>query len=519
MADMPDDRASTSDDAILAVGGVLFVSAPAAGRSGVRLGPAAGWMVPRGIAQWERELSFVPRASMTPGLASSLRATLADAQVAPRRFPMVKKAVEASPLLALSGNLVEDVRAQGVRVHTVGVDRVSGDFYYFEEGGGRDPLRVQGNLVEMLSPSIGSSSTNAEIAAGLDGLLDRLLQSLSGGAVSELAVELADALPRLSRDGTGLLGTDLEAFEAQSSGFAARAARWEAAARRIPLALEDAARKGLRSAPVPLFGEAKQEETAALDVVVSGKPLKLPGLPLWTVKGQPREEAKPAPSPAPATPTPSPAPSRVSSPTPARPAPSPASPRVARSPIPARPSPTPAPSTASPRVSPSPLPARPSPTPAPSSRIVVIGPDAPVPLKPTPLRLTPIPPRPEPVAPAVTPVPVAAPAPAPVAASAPASASASAPVAASASASASVAAPASASASVAASAPASAPALASAPAEPAPPPDRESPPGSRTATTARPGRPAPAKNSPSMLVLALLALAALAYIAFERFIH
>src|SRR5580698_4603969 len=176
---MPEDRDSKSNDAVLAVGGLLYVGAPASGRSVVRVGPAAGWMVPRGIAQWERELSFVARAAMTPGLASALRATRAEEQIAPKRFPVAYKAVELSPLLALSSNLVEDARGQGVRVHTVGVDRVSGDFYYFEEGGGRDPLRVQGNLVEMLSPTIGSSSTNAEIAAGLDGLLDRLLLSLS----------------------------------------------------------------------------------------------------------------------------------------------------------------------------------------------------------------------------------------------------------------------------------------------------------------------------------------------------
>src|SRR5580698_7469468 len=227
---MPEDRDSKSNDAVLAVGGLLYVGAPASGRSVVRVGPAAGWMVPRGIAQWEREPSFVERAGMTQAFATALRATLAGDQIAPKRFPTAKKAAEASPLLALSGNLVDDARAQGVRVHTVGVDRVSGDFYYFEEGGGRDPLRIQGNLVEMLAPSLGPSSTNAEIAARLDGLIDRLLLSLSKGVVSELAVELADALPRLSRDGTGLVGTDLEAFEAQASAFAARAARWEAAA-------------------------------------------------------------------------------------------------------------------------------------------------------------------------------------------------------------------------------------------------------------------------------------------------
>ncbi len=384
---MPEDRdKSTKDDAILAVGGVLFIGAPVSGRSRVWVGPAAGWTVPGGIAQWERELSFVARSGMTPGLASALRATLPDAQIAPRRFPGAKKAVDAAPFLAISSNLVDDVRSQGVRVHTVGVDRVSGDFYYFEEGGQGDPVRVQGNLVEMLSPSVGSSSTNAEIAASMEGLIDRLLLSLSGGLVSELAVELADALPRLSRDGSGLQGTDLDAFEARVSGFTAQAARWDTAARRIPQVLDDAGRKGAASTTVPLFGEARRDERTALEVLVSGKSIKLPGPSVWTVTGTPREDAKPAPSPTAARPSPSPVP--------ARPSPSP---------VPARPSPAP-------RTSPSPIPARPSPTPSPS-RVVVIGNDAPAPIKPAPLRLTPIPPRPEPVA---SPPPAAvAPAPAP----------------------------------------------------------------------------------------------------------
>lgn len=181
--------------------GVLFVGAAGptgSGRSEVRTGPAAGWMVPRGISDWERELSFVPRASMTAELASALKATPPEAQIAPKRFPMARRAVDASPLLALSGNLAQEARDQGVRVHTVGVDCVSGDFYYFEEGGERPPLRVQGNLVEMLAPSLTGSSTNAEIATLLEGLIDCLLVSLSDGVVSELSVELADALPRLS---------------------------------------------------------------------------------------------------------------------------------------------------------------------------------------------------------------------------------------------------------------------------------------------------------------------------------
>ncbi|HTB74218.1 MAG TPA: hypothetical protein VK762_13290 [Polyangiaceae bacterium] len=503
---MPDDRTATKDEAILAVGGVLYVGAPASGRSRIRLGPAAGWMVPRGIAQWERELSFVERAGMTQALATALRATLAGDQIAPKRFPTAKKASEASPLLALSGNLVDDARAQGVRVHTVGVDRVSGDFYYFEEGGGRDPLRVQGNLVEMLAPSLGPSSTNAEIAARLDGLIDRLLLSLSKGVVSELAVELADALPRLSRDGTGLVGTDLVSLELEASALATRANRWEANARRIPQALEDAARKGLRSVPVPLFGEAKQEALPALEVLVGGAMRTLPGPTLWTVAGAPREERKP--SPIPARPAPSPAPARVSpSPAPARPAPSPSAPRV----------------------SPSPLPARPSPVPAPSSRVIVIGPDAPAPVKPTPLRFTPIPPRPEAAAPVAAAVPdpsspdrkqandrgVAAATDAK--AGQPAAESAPAPT------------PASASAPTPAPTPASTPAAESAPASASAPaseaasaPDAEAAPApSSTSATTRPPRNVPAKkaSSSATLFLALLALAALAYVAFERFAH
>jgi hypothetical protein len=511
MPDMPDDRHNSNDDAILAVGGSLCVAAAASGRSRVWVGPAAGWMAPQGIAHWERELSFVIRAGLTPTLATTLRATRPDEQIAPKRFPTAKKAVDASPLLGLAGNLVDDTRAQGVRVHTVGVDRVSGDFYYFEEGGDRDPVRVQGNLVEMLSPSIGSSSTNAEIAARMEGLIDRLLLSLSGGVVSELAVELADALPRLSRDGSGLLGTDLVTFELQATAFATRAARWEAGARRIPPLLEEAARKGLRSTSVPLFGEARLESTSALEVLISGNTRTLAAPLVWTVKGAPREEPRPAA---------------------ARPSPSP---------VPARPSPSPVPA----RPSPSPVPARPSPTPGPS-RIIVIAPDAPAATKPTPLRVTPIPPRPEPApsasAPASEPKAAeAAPAPrasasatdaapppsreetaSPVA-SGPKAAGAPAPASAPSSEPAAAAAPAAARAApvaVAASAPdrvaAAAPDREAVEASAS---DRVAAPSSQGATTRPAGAPPAKKSSSSTLVLALLALAALAYVAFERLFH
>jgi hypothetical protein len=301
---MPDDRAqSTKQDAsdtTVAVAGVLFIGPMASGRSGIWVGPAAGWRAPRGIHHWEREVSFVPRASMTPALAATLRATLPAEQIAPKRFPMAAKALEASPLLALSSHLVQPAQEQGVRVHTIGVDRVSGDFYYFEEGGDREPVRAQGSLVDMLSPSLQPGTTNAEIAVMMDGMLDRLLLALSVGEVSELDVELADALPRLSRDGTGLTGTDIEAFEAEASALAARVARWVTAAREIPEALAAASRRSKTTAAVPLFGEAIKETKPALDLLLGGKPLQLSPQPIWTVTGAPRIEEKPVAKPAPA---------------------------------------------------------------------------------------------------------------------------------------------------------------------------------------------------------------------------
>jgi hypothetical protein len=288
MPDEPNDR--PNEEATLAVPGILCVSPSPSGRKVIRIGPAAGWMVPSGVARWERELSFMARADMTAGLARALHATLPHEQIARTRFPMADNAVRASPLLALASNLVEGARKQGVRVHTVGVDRVSGDLFYFAEGGSKTPVNVQGNLVEMLAPSLNASSTNADIHALLEGLVDRLLTVLSGGVVSELDLELADALPRLSRDGTGLVGTNLEAFDAQARRLADGAARHESALRQIADLLAAAARLGQSSARVPLYGEARQASSPPLEVRVGGKSVPLPARSQWTVTGAPRDQ-------------------------------------------------------------------------------------------------------------------------------------------------------------------------------------------------------------------------------------
>jgi hypothetical protein len=307
---MPDQpNKSANDDATLAVPGVLCVSPTPSGQKVIHVGPSAGWMAPLGIAHWERELLFMARSEMTSELARTLHATLPHEQIAHKRFAMVARAVEASPMLALANNLAEGAQKEGARVHTIGIDRVSADFYYFAEGGPKQPVRVQGNLVEILAPVVNASTTNAEIGALLANLLDRLLPVLSEGAFSELDVELADALPRLSRDGTGLVGTDLAAFEAQAKSLAERSAHHGTAAREIADTLAVATREGQLSAWIPLYGEARREGPASLEVCVMGKSLHLPSRSRWIVTGAPRDrvvapgkppphaiEARPAPT-------------------------------------------------------------------------------------------------------------------------------------------------------------------------------------------------------------------------------
>jgi hypothetical protein len=284
---MPDE---TEPSSTLSVAGVVQVTPLPSGRSAIRLGPSVGWFEPKGISRWENELSVVTQADLTTALARALRATLPVEQIAPRRFPMAAKAVEVAPLLPIATNLVANARAQGARVHTVGIDRVTAGFYYFAEGGSNEPVHVQGNLVDMLGPSLSASDTNAEISALLEDLIGRLLLDLSGGIVSELHVELANALPRLSRDGTGLAGTDLESFDSQARALEEGSTRWAASAPTIVQALSAAEQVGRKSTRIPLFGEAERDTSPPLDVTVGGKVRRLPGYARWLVTGAPRDE-------------------------------------------------------------------------------------------------------------------------------------------------------------------------------------------------------------------------------------
>jgi hypothetical protein len=278
-----------NDDETLAVPGVVCVTPTAAGRKVVYAGASAGWMVPRGIMAWAHELACIARADASL-LAGALKATQPHEQIAPKKFPMAKRAADVSPLLAVSTSLASEARDRGVRVHTIGVDRVSAGFYYFGEGGPGAPVRAQGNLIDMLAPSLTPSSTNAEIQALLDSLIDRLLRELSGGVVSELDVELANALPRFSKDGTGLEETDIEAFDRSARNLSLESAHLDSAARELVAALAEGTRRGQSLlAPVALYGEARRESRAALRLKVGDKTLQLAAQTFWTVTGTPRE--------------------------------------------------------------------------------------------------------------------------------------------------------------------------------------------------------------------------------------
>jgi hypothetical protein len=299
-----------SDDETLAVPGIVCVTPTASGRKIVYTGTSAGWMVPRGIMGWAQEIAVIARADASI-LVSALKATQPHEQIAPKKFPMAKRAADVSPLLALSTSLAGEARDRGVRVHTIGVDRVSAGFYYFGEGGTNAPIRAQGNLIDMLAPSLMPSSTNAEIQALLDSLIDRLLRELSGGVVGEADVELANALPRFSKDGTGLEESDIEAFDKSARVLSLESAHLDSGARELVAALAEATRRGQTAVtPIALYGEARLESRAALRVKVGDKTLQLAAQNFWTVNGSPREEVTgavatppvPASPPVPATP-------------------------------------------------------------------------------------------------------------------------------------------------------------------------------------------------------------------------
>ena len=127
---------------------------------------------------------------------NELGVVLPEQQGEPAAVARARRAAEACSLVAVEGPIAEQLMAKGLVVHTVGFDSVSGGFFYLAKGGKSGGKKVQGELIEMVASSLGDGS-NDELEASLDGIIDCLLVELSDGVLSEVQIELADALPPL----------------------------------------------------------------------------------------------------------------------------------------------------------------------------------------------------------------------------------------------------------------------------------------------------------------------------------
>ncbi len=297
---------------------------------------SAGWMVPKGIRHWENEVTVISRDDITDAVRAQVKATFPEEQIPPAKLPLAFHAASSSPFVAVSRKLVPELVALGVRAHTIGADRASSGFFYFAEGGTDAPVRIQGELLTLIGPTLTGDETTALIEQHLESVIDRLLHHLSKGALSEVAVELAAALPRLNADGTGLEGVDLDAFEQEAQQMVAAGKGWEKEARQVSEALQNSEGP---SAPVQLFGIAKREPQFELTAELDGTKVILPRRPRWVVRGEPSRTIAAGTSPS--TPPP-----------PVAPAPQPVAKAPEVRPIAAAPAQAPAPGPATPRVAP-----------------------------------------------------------------------------------------------------------------------------------------------------------------------
>ena len=259
----------------------------------VHLGASAGWMKPRGIRQWAREVSVIRRSAFGEGLRKDLGATLPQEQVAPARMPLASRAARESPFIAVSRNLVERLVDKGVRVHTVGFDKISGGFYYLAEGGQSPAVRIEGDLIEMVSPALEAAGDGADLDSLLEGVIDRILLDVSKGDISEGAVELAAALPRLCTDGRGTQDCDLESFEREAAALVGASAQFETLARVLASRLSSTKHSDVVT--VPLFGEARREKESVITVNFGSTHTQLSARERWLVAGAPNREITLAP--------------------------------------------------------------------------------------------------------------------------------------------------------------------------------------------------------------------------------
>ncbi len=280
----------------LALPGVLFVGEDERARLVAHLGPAAGWMVPKGVLGWSSEVSVVLREALTEDVRREAKIVMPEEQIPQARMPLSHQAALKSPLVAVSSRLTQKLTDAGIRVHTVGADRVTSSFYYIGEGGTEPMVRAEGDLVAAVGAMLGERADNAAIERVLDGLVDRLVRSLSKDRITELSLELAAALPRASADGTGLQDVDLESFEKDLSELVATSEKYQAALQEIATKIGDT---NERKVEIPLYVDARKSSQGPFDLEVSTEKVPLGTHDRWLLTGPLTEPTKKAPEPAP----------------------------------------------------------------------------------------------------------------------------------------------------------------------------------------------------------------------------
>jgi hypothetical protein len=299
----------------LVLPGVLFVGEDERARVVAHVGPAAGWFVPRGINDWSTEVSVVPRDALSEDIKKSTKLVMPEEQIAPAKMPLTREAALKSPLVAVSSKLTSKLVEAGIRVHTVGVDRVTSSFYYLAEGGTEEPVSVSGDLVQSVALMLGDRADNAAIERVLDGLADRLVRALSNNRLTELSVELAALLPRAAADGSGAADLDLEGFEKSLGQLLGSSEKFRTQAKQIA---DDLVGTYERKLAVPLFGEARKSSMGPFDLMVGDKKVPLPTYERWIMSGPLEHDEKAAAAASaqqvPSTPPAKPAPRPGSSP-------------------------------------------------------------------------------------------------------------------------------------------------------------------------------------------------------------
>ncbi len=176
-------------------GQVGFGSCSVPGRHAVYLGAAAGWLACDGVLAWSHEATVCLRSDLTGPVLAKIEGVLPEDQIDAGEHPLAARAAAGAAVLAVTPGVFERLAAEGVRLHTVGFDRVSGGFYYLAKGGAAPEQKVQGDLFAAVRHALAGSEAADDLERCLDGLVDRLLSQLSSGALSERAVELAATLP------------------------------------------------------------------------------------------------------------------------------------------------------------------------------------------------------------------------------------------------------------------------------------------------------------------------------------